>query len=151
MGHLKLTKKTYSARARDIERKWYVVDAEGETLGRLSTSIANVLRGKHKVMYTPSMDLGDNVIVINARKVALSGSKETQKRYYRHSGYPGGLHSKTLEELREEMPEQIIIRSVRGMLPKNKLGRAMIGKLHVYADDKHPHEAQKPEVLEFGR
>lgn len=149
MAHLKLTKNTYSARPADIKRKWYVVDAEGLVLGRLATSIATVLRGKHKAMYTPSMDTGDFVIVINAEKVAVTGNKETQKMYYHHSGYPGGLKETPYAKMKAEHPERIIQKAVKGMLPHNRLGRAMIKKLHVYAGPEHPHEAQKPEPFEI--
>jgi large subunit ribosomal protein L13 len=149
MAHLKLTKNTYSARPKDIERKWYLVDAEGQVLGRLATQVATVLRGKHKAIYTPSMDTGDHVIVINASRVAVTGDKANQKVYYHHSGYPGGLKETPYEVMLERRPEQIIIHAVRGMLPKNRLGRAMLGKLHVYAGGEHPHEAQKPEPLKL--
>lgn len=149
MANLKLTKNTYSARPKDIERKWYVVDAEGQILGRLATGVATVLRGKNKPMFTPSMDTGDHVIVINAAKVAVTGGKETKKVYYHHSGYPGGLNETPYEVMLERRPEQVIILAVRGMLPKNRLGRAMIGKLHVYGGAEHPHAAQKPEPLEL--
>ncbi len=149
MAYLKLTKNTYSARPKDIERKWYVVDADGQVLGRLATNVATVLRGKHKAIYTPSMDTGDNVIVINASKVVVTGGKESKKVYYHHSGYPGGLSETPYEDLMARRPEQIIIHAVRGMLPKNRLGRAMIGKLHVYAGSEHPHTAQRPEPLKL--
>jgi large subunit ribosomal protein L13 len=149
MAHLKLTKNTYSAKPADIQRKWHVVDADGQVLGRLATNVATVLKGKNKAMYTPSMDTGDFVIVINAEKVALTGNKEQQKVYYHHSGYPGGLKETPYERLRETHPERIIMHAVRGMLPHNRLGRAMLRKLHVYAGPEHPHEAQKPEPLEI--
>ena len=148
MGNLKLTKKTYSARPADIDRRWYVVDAEGEVLGRLASRVAQILRGKGKPIYTPSMDTGDFVIVINAGKVVLTGGKEAKKKYYHHSGYPGGLKETSYEVLHERHPEQVVIRAVRGMLPHNRLGRAMLGKLHVYAGGEHPHVAQKPEPLD---
>jgi large subunit ribosomal protein L13 len=149
MADLKLTKNTYSAKPADIARKWYVVDAEGQVLGRLASGIAQILRGKTKPIYTPSMDTGDFVIVINAEKVLVTGGKEEKKTYYRHSGYPGGLREIPYGTLHEKQPEQIIIRAVRGMLPHNRLGRAMIKKLHVYAGSEHPHSAQKPEPLEI--
>jgi large subunit ribosomal protein L13 len=149
MADLKLTKNTYSARPKDIERTWYVVDAEGLVLGRLATGVATVLRGKHKPMYTPSIDTGDHVIVINAAKVVVTGGKETKKVYYHHSGYPGGLKETPYEVMLERRPEQVIIHAVRGMLPKNRLGRAMLRKLHVYPGGEHPHAAQKPEPLEL--
>lgn len=149
MAYLKLTKNTYSARPADIDRKWYVVDARDQVLGRLATGIATVLRGKHKPIYTPSMDTGDHIIVINAAEVAVTGGKETKKVYYRHSGYPGGLTETPYEVVMERHPEQIIIHAVKGMLPGNRLGRAMLRKLHVYAGSEHPHAAQKPELLEL--
>jgi large subunit ribosomal protein L13 len=149
MAHLKLTKNTYSARPKDIERKWYLVDADGQVLGRLATRVATVLKGKHKAMYTPSMDTGDHVIVINAAKVAVTGDKMNKKVYYHHSGYPGGLKETPYEVMLERRPEQVIIHAVRGMLPKNRLGRAMLGKLHVYAGSAHPHAAQRPQPMEI--
>jgi large subunit ribosomal protein L13 len=149
VAHLKLTKNTYSAKPADIDRKWYVIDADGQVLGRLATGVATVLRGKHKAIYTPSMDTGDFVIVINADKVTVTGNKETQKLYYHHSGYPGGLKETPYEKLHEEHPERVIVYAVKGMLPRNRLGRAMIKKLHVYAGPEHPHGAQKPEPLEI--
>ncbi len=149
MANLKLTKETYSARPRDIERKWYVVDADGQVLGRLAAGIATVLKGKHKAIYTPSMDTGDHVIVVNAGKVELTGGKEAKKVYYHHSGYPGGLKVTPYDTMKDRRPEQVVIKAVRGMLPKNRLGRAMLRKLHVYAGPDHPHAAQKPEPLEL--
>jgi large subunit ribosomal protein L13 len=149
MAYLKLTKNTYSAKPKDIERKWYLVDAEGQVLGRLATQVATVLRGKHKAIYTPSMDTGDHVIVINASRVAVTGDKANQKVYYHHSGYPGGLKETPYEVMLDRHPEQVIIHAVRGMLPKNRLGRAMLGKLHVYAGGEHPHAAQKPEPMKL--
>jgi len=149
MTHLKLTKSTYSAKPADIKRKWFVVDADGEVLGRLATNVATVLRGKHKAMYTPSMDTGDCVVVINAEKVVLTGNKETQKMYYHHSGYPGGLKETPFAKIHEEHPERVIVHAVRGMLPHNRLGRAMLKKLYVYAGPEHPHVAQSPEPLEI--
>jgi large subunit ribosomal protein L13 len=149
MANLKLSKNTYSARPKDIERRWYLVDAEGKILGRLATEVAVVLRGKHKAIYTPSMDTGDYVIVINADKVVVTGGKESKKIYYHHSGYPGGLKETSYEEKFARHPEQVVIHAVRGMLPKNRLGRAMLQKLHVYSGSEHPHEAQKPEPLDL--
>jgi len=141
--------KTWNAKPADVERRWFVVDAEGETLGRLATLIADALRGKRKATYTPHVDSGDFVIVVNAEKVAVTGKKLQQKTYYRHSGYPGGLRSRTLAEQLERRPTEVIRKAVKGMLPRNRLGRAQIGKLKVYAGPDHPHEAQKPEPLEI--
>ncbi len=141
--------KTYTAKASDIERTWYVVDAEGQTLGRLASEIAKVLRGKHKPTFTPHMDTGDYVIVVNAEKIQVTGRKMDQKFYYRHSGYPGGLKSISLRVQLQKHPTRVIQAAVRGMLPKNRLGRAMIKKLKVYAGDSHPHQAQQPQKLEF--
>ncbi|RKZ21605.1 50S ribosomal protein L13 [bacterium] len=141
---------TFTLRKEDVKREWYVVDATGIPLGRLATRIATILRGKHKPEYTPHIDNGDFVICINADKVLLTGKKEEQKKYYRHSGYLGGLKVIPFKMMKEKKPEEIIYHAVRGMLPKNKLGRKMIKKLKVYAGDKHPHEAQKPKVLEIG-
>ena len=132
-----------------MERQWWVVDAEGQTLGRLASRIALVLRGKHKPIYTPHIDTGDYVIVINADKVATTGKKIDEKIYYRHSGYPGGLRERTLREQLDKAPTEPIRLAVKGMLPKNKLGRQMIEKLKVYAGPDHPHAAQKPELIEF--
>ena len=138
--------KSYIAKPSDIDRKWYVIDAEGKTLGKLAVEAAMILRGKKKPTYTPHIDTGDYVIVINAEKVAVTGKKETDKVYKRHSGYPGGLKEATLGELREKKPEDIIYHAVKGMMPKGKLGRQMFKKLKVYAGPEHPHAAQKPEV-----
>ncbi|MFP5310440.1 MAG: 50S ribosomal protein L13 [Actinomycetes bacterium] len=137
--------KTYSPSAKDIQRAWYVVDAEGLTLGRLATRVATVLRGKHKPTYTPHMDMGDHVIVVNADKVRLVGEKGGQKVYHRHSGYPGGIKSVPFTRMMERSPERVIEQAVHGMLPKNRLGRAMGKKLKVYAGPEHPHAAQKPQ------
>ena len=134
--------RTYSPRKSEIERGWRVIDAEGETLGRLATRIATVLRGKDKPTYTTHMSVGDNVIVINAEKVRVTGQKEEQKTYYRHTQYPGGLRAVTLSTLREKHPERIIQNAVKGMLPHNRLGRQNLRRLHVYAGPEHPHEAQ---------
>lgn len=141
--------KTYLPTKETVERKWYVVDAEGQILGRLASKIAAVLRGKHKPEFTPSVDTGDYVIVINAEKIKVTGGKESKKEYIHHTGYPGGLRSKTFEELMAKHPERAIEIAVKGMLPKNKLGRAMFKKLKVYAGDKHNHDAQMPEELKF--
>jgi large subunit ribosomal protein L13 len=139
--------KTWNAKPHEVERRWYVVDAEGETLGRLATRIADVLRGKNKPTFTPHVDTGDFVVVVNADKVHVTGKKLEQKRYYRHSGYPGGLRSRTLAEQLERQPTEVVRRAVKGMLPRNRLGRAQIGKLKIYAGPQHPHEAQQPEPL----
>ena len=141
--------KTYMANPDKIERKWYVVDAEGQTLGRLSAEIAKVLRGKNKPVYTPHIDTGDYVIIINAEKVAVTGKKLDQKVYYHHSDYVGGMKETTLKEMMAKKPEKVLELAVKGMLPKGPLGRSMIKKLHVYAGPEHKHEAQKPEVLTF--
>ncbi|ADI25213.1 50S ribosomal protein L13 [Geobacillus sp. G4] len=140
---------TYMAKPNEVERKWYVVDAAGKTLGRLASEVAALLRGKHKPTFTPHVDCGDHVIVINADKVELTGKKLTKKLYYRHSLYPGGLKVRTALEMRTNYPEQMIERAVRGMLPKGSLGRQMFKKLHVYRGSEHPHQAQKPEVYEL--
>jgi len=141
--------KTYTARKKDIERKWYLVDAEGKVLGRLASRVASILRGKHKPIYTPHLDTGDYVIVINASKVRLTGKKPKQKFYYRYSGYPGGLKSVRYDKLLKERPTRIIEAAVRGMLPHNKLGRAMLKKLRVCAGSEHRYQAQRPEALDF--
>jgi large subunit ribosomal protein L13 len=140
--------RTYSAKPREIERRWYVVDAESKTLGRLATQIADVLRGKGKPAYTPHVDTGDFVIVVNAEKIHVTGQKLDQKRYYKHSGYPGGLHSRTLREQLERRPEEVLRKAVRGMLPKNRLASAQLRKLKIYAGPEHPHAAQNPEPME---
>ena len=142
--------KTFSPRPRDIERRWYVVDADGAVLGRLASEVAKVLRGKHKPIFAPHVDTGDHVIVVNARGVRLTGGKENEKIYYRHSGYPGGLREIGYARLLEERPAVAVEKAVRGMLPKNRLGRAMITKLKVYAGAEHPHEAQQPSPLALG-
>ena len=139
--------KTFMQTKENIERKWYVIDAEGKTLGRLATKAAHILRGKHKVTYTPYVDCGDYVIVINAAKAVLTGNKLEDKKYYNHSGYPGGLRERTAKEMIEKYPEEMIERAIKGMLPHNRLGRAMGKKLFVYRDSDHKHEAQKPEAL----
>lgn len=142
--------KTYSPRKADIERKWYLVDAQGMVLGRLASEAAKILRGKNKTIYAPHVDVGDHVVVINADKVVLTGDKLDKKKYYRHSGYPGGLREFTYRTLMRDKPEMVVEKAVRGMLPKNRLGRAMIRKLHVYAGPQHPHQAQKPEKITLG-
>ena len=141
--------KTYMANPDKIERKWYVVDAEGQTLGRLAAEVAKVLRGKNKPEFTPHIDTGDNVIVINAEKIKVTGKKLDQKVYYHLSDYVGGMKETTLREMMAKKPEQVIELAVKGMLPKGPLGRTMIKKLHVYAGAEHAHQAQKPEVLTF--
>ncbi len=140
---------TYIAKIADVERKWYVVDATDKTLGRLASEIAAVLRGKHKPMYAPNVDTGDYVIVINAEKITVTGKKLDHKIYAHHSGYVGGLKTITLKKQLEKKPEEVIKHAVKGMLPKNALGRKMFSKLHVYAGPEHAHAAQKPEVLEL--
>ena len=141
--------KTFVASASAVERKWYVVDAAGYTLGRLSSEIAKVLRGKNKPIFTPHLDTGDYVIVINADKVHVTGKKLDQKIYYKHSGYVGGMRETTLREMLAKKPEKVVELAVKGMLPKGPLGRSMMTKLHVYAGPEHPHAAQKPDVLTF--
>jgi large subunit ribosomal protein L13 len=141
--------KTYVAKPTDRERNWLVVDATGQTLGRLATQIADALRGKRKPEYTPHIDTGDFVVVVNAEKISVSGKKRTDKRYYRHSGYPGGLRSRTFEEMQARRPEEIIRLAVKGMLPRNRLARRQITKLKVYAGPEHPHVAQNPQPMEL--
>ena len=140
---------TFMANPDKIERKWYVVDADGCTLGRLASEVASVLRGKNKPEYTPNVDTGDYVIVVNADKISVTGKKLDQKIYYRHSEYVGGMKETTLREMLAKKPEKVIELAVKGMLPKGPLGRQMYSKLHVYAGAEHPHAAQKPEVLKF--
>jgi large subunit ribosomal protein L13 len=141
--------KTFNAKPETVKRDWYVVDATGKTLGRLATEVARRLRGKHKAEFTPHVDTGDYIIVINAENIAVTGRKETDKVYYRHTGYPGGLKSMTLDKLRERAPERIIETAVKGMMPHNPLGRAMLRKLKVYAGSEHGHAAQQPKSLEI--
>jgi len=141
--------RTHSTKASEIERTWYVVDAEGLTLGRMATEVARLLRGKHKTTFTPHLDTGDHVIIVNADKVVLTSNKAEAKMVYRHSGYPGGIKSTTYAKLLDEQPAEAVRRSVRGMLPKNRLGRQMLRKLKVYAGPDHPHAAQQPEPIEF--
>lgn len=141
--------KSYIAKPAEVERKWYVIDAEDKTLGKIASEVASILRGKKKPIYTPHVDTGDYVIVINAEKVRVTGKKEEQKIYKSHSGYPGGLKETTLRELRAKKPEEIIRHAVKGMMPKGKLGRQMFKKLKVYAGPEHPHTAQNPEEWKF--
>jgi large subunit ribosomal protein L13 len=140
--------RTYVAKPTDRERNWLVVDANGKTLGRLATQIADALRGKRKPQYTPHIDTGDFVVVVNAEKIVVTGKKRTDKRYYRHSGYPGGLRSRSFEEMQARRPEEIIRLAVKGMMPRNRLARKQLTKLKVYAGPEHPHVAQKPEPME---
>jgi len=139
--------KTLSIKQSEIEKKWWIADANGQVLGRFASRIAQVLRGKHKSNFTPHMDMGDCVVVINAEKVRLSGNKETKKTYFRHTGYPGGGKETTLQQLRRVYPERIIINAIKGMLPHNRLGRKVLSHLKVYAGDEHPHVAQQPREL----
>lgn len=138
--------KSFVAKPADIERKWYVIDANGQTLGRLATQVAMILRGKHKPIYTPHVDCGDHVIVINAGKVVLTGKKLEQKKYYRYSGYVGGLKETSAKDMLEKKPELMVYEAIKGMMPKNSLGREMLTKLRVYKDAEHAHAAQKPEA-----
>lgn len=140
---------TQVAKKSAVNRSWFVVDLDGKVLGRTATEIARVLRGKHKTIYTPSVDTGDFVVVLNAEKVKLTGNKMADKQYFRHTGYPGGIRSITAAKLLEKKPEELIIKAVKGMLPKNKLGREMLKKLKVYAGGDHPHDAQQPKELVF--
>ncbi len=140
--------KTYVAKPTEREREWVLLDANGKTLGRLATQIADLLRGKRKPAYTPHIDTGDFVVVINAEKIAVTGSKRTDKRYYRHSGYPGGLRSRSFEEMIARRPEEVIRLAVKGMMPRNRLARKQITKLKIYAGPEHPHAAQQPRTLE---
>ena len=139
--------KTWTAKPNELDRRWYVVDADGQNLGRLATRIADTLRGKRKPEYTPHVDTGDFVVVVNAEKVAVTGKKLEQKLYYRHSGYPGGLRVRTLAEQLDRRPTEVLRKAVKGMLPRNRLARQQISKLKIYAGPGHPHEAQKPEPL----
>ena len=141
--------KTYVATPTERQRDWYVVDAEGQTLGRLATRIADALRGKRKPEYTPHIDTGDFIVVVNAEKIHVTGDKLNQKRYWRHSGYPGGIKSRTLAEMLERRPEEVIRKAVKGMLPRNRLARQQLTKLKVYAGPDHPHEAQAPKPLKL--
>lgn len=141
--------KTFSAKPETVNRDWYVIDAEGKTLGRLATEVARRLRGKHKAEYTPHVDTGDYIIVVNAEKVTVTGNKASDKMYYRHTGYPGGIREINFEKLQAHKPEMIIEKAVKGMLPSNPLGRAMFSKLKVYAGAEHKHAAQQPQTLEI--
>jgi large subunit ribosomal protein L13 len=140
--------KTYSAKPGEVAREWYLVDAEGQTLGRLATRLAEVLRGKGKPQYTPHVDTGDFVVVVNAEKIAVTGNKLDDKMYYRHSGYPGGLKERPLREQLRRRPEEVLRKAVKGMLPRNRLGRQQLTKLKIYAGPEHPHDAQAPKPLE---
>ncbi|MFN2616230.1 MAG: 50S ribosomal protein L13 [Thermoleophilaceae bacterium] len=140
--------KTYVATPADRDRRWVVLDADGQTLGRLATRVADALRGKRKPEYTPHIDVGDFVVVVNAEKISVTGNKRQEKLYYRHSGYPGGLRSRTLEEMLDRRPEEVLRLAVKGMLPRTRLGRAQLRKLKVYAGPEHPHAAQQPEPME---
>jgi len=141
--------KTYVANANDRERNWLVVDATGQTLGRLATQIADTLRGKRKPTYTPHVDTGDFVVVVNAEKISVTGNKRAAKMYYRHSGYPGGLKTRTLNDMLERRPEEVLRLAVKGMLPRNRLARKQLTKLKIYAGPEHPHQAQKPQPMEL--
>ena len=143
--------KTYAPKASEIQRNWHVVDADGQTLGRLASVIARVLMGKHKAIYAPNIDTGDFVVVVNAAKVRVTGDKLIQKRYYRHSGYPGGFRSRNLEEMLRRFPDRVIEQAVHGMLPQNRLGSAMLKKMKVFAGPTHRHAAQQPTVLKVGQ
>jgi large subunit ribosomal protein L13 len=148
-GSSEIVEKTHVTKREDVQREWYVVDATGQTLGRLAARVAHVLRGKHKPVYSPSVDVGDYVVVVNAEKIHVTGRKLDQKIYYRHSGYPSGLSEITLRGLLKKHPARVIERAVRGMLPRNRLGRRMFKKLKVYAGPDHPHAAQQPKPLEM--
>jgi large subunit ribosomal protein L13 len=141
--------KTWTAKPHEVERRWFVVDAEGKTLGRLATQIADMLRGKGKAEYTPHVDTGDFVVVVNAEKIAVTGKKLDDKIYYRHSGYPGGLRQRTLREQLDRRPTEVLRKAVKGMLPRNRLARVQIKKLKIYVGPEHPHEAQAPKELEL--
>ncbi len=148
-GRIQVMRTTYMARKEDIERKWYVIDATGLPRGRLASEVARLLKGKHKPTYTPHVDTGDNIVVINASRVVMTGRKEVQKYYYRHSGYPSGIKKIRYDELLQKNPERAVYLAVKRMLPSNRLGRAMLKKLRIYAGPEHPHEPQKPEQWEF--
>lgn len=141
--------KTYSANKETVKRNWYIVDATDKTLGRMASEIARRLRGKHKAEFTPHVDTGDYIVVINAEKISVTGKKRTDKVYYHHSGYPGGIKSRSFEDMVERAPERVVEMAVKGMMPKNKLSRSMLGKLKVYAGGEHPHSAQQPQSLEI--
>ncbi|OQY19767.1 MAG: 50S ribosomal protein L13 [Desulfobacteraceae bacterium 4572_35.1] len=140
---------TQAAKASEVKRDWFLVDMEGKVLGRVATEIARILRGKHKAIYTPSVDTGDYVVVVNADKLVLTGNKRADKMYYHHTGFPGGIRSINAEKLQAKKPEELVIKAVRGMLPKNKLGRQMLKKLKVYAGSEHQNAAQQPKVLDI--
>lgn len=144
---MKQEKLTRFIKTEDADRKWYIVDAQDQVLGRLAASIARIIRGKHKPIFTPNMDTGDFVIVLNADKIRMTGKRELQKTYFSHSGYPGGVRLRSFAEMMEKQPEEVIRKAVKGMLPKNRLGRQLIKKLKVYTGEAHPHAAQKPEKL----
>jgi large subunit ribosomal protein L13 len=144
-----MLKRTFSAKKSEVEEKWWLVDAEGKVLGRMASEIARILRGKNKPIFTPHVDTGDFVIVINADKVRFTGNKLKGKVYYRHSGYPGGLKSITAERLLEKKPTEVVRKAVKGMLPKNRIGRELLKKLKVYTGGEHPHQAQQPEILDI--
>ncbi len=141
--------RTESMKEQDVKRDWYIIDAQGQTLGRLASQVASILRGKNKPFYTPHVDCGDYVIIVNAEKVHVTGQKMTQKKYYRHSGYPGGLKEVTLRDQLQKFPTRVLEAAVRGMLPKNRLGRRMFKKLKIYSGPAHPHEAQQPQAMEL--
>ena len=141
--------KTFSAKPHEVQREWFVVDATDKVLGRLAAEVARRLRGKHKPEFTPHVDTGDYIIVTNADKIRVTGTKAQDKIYYRHSGYPGGIHQRTFTEMQQQFPERVLEKAVKGMLPKGPLGYAMLSKLKVYAGNEHPHTAQQPKVLEF--
>ncbi len=143
--------KTFTPTPEDIKRQWYVVDAEDQILGRLASQVAHRLRGKHKPEFAPHMDNGDFIVVVNVEKIRVTGAKLLQKKYYRHSGFPGGIKERSLSQVMEKRPQEALLIAVRGMLPKNRLGRAMLKKLKVYAGPEHPHQAQNPEPLTFSR
>jgi large subunit ribosomal protein L13 len=141
--------KTFSAKPHEVQRDWFVIDATDKVLGRLAAQVAQRLRGKHKAIYTPHVDTGDFIVIVNAGKLRVTGDKALQKKYYRHSGYPGGIYERNFTEMQQQFPERVIEKAVKGMLPKGPLGYAMIKKLKVYASAEHPHAAQKPQVLEI--
>jgi len=147
--NMKGIQKTYSMKASEIDKKWFIVDADGKVLGRLASEVAKVLRGKNKPTFSPNLDMGDNVIIINAEKVLMTGSKGEDKEYFRHSQYPGGIKFVNIKKIRKEQPEFVIEHAVRLMLPKNRLGRKLFGNLKVYISTEHPHQAQKPEPLDI--
>ena len=141
--------KTYAVKKEEVTKKWYLIDAEGKVLGRVASQVASILKGKHKAIYTPHVDMGDNVIIVNAAKVRVTGSKPANKMYYRHSGYPGGLKAISYQEMMEKDPAFALRHAIKGMLPHNRLGRKQLLNVKIYADENHPHQAQKPEKLEI--